>query len=143
MELRQLITFRVLARTLNFTRTASELGYVQSSVTAQIQALEAELGVPLFDRLGKRVSLTDGGRQLLEYAERILALADEARAAVSADATPRGTLSIGAPETLCTYRLPAILHAFRDRYPQVQILFRANPVATLRQCVSTGVIDVG
>ena len=72
MEHRQLRIFRVLARTLSFTRAAAELGYVQSNVTAQ--ALERELGVRLFDRLGRRVVLTDAGRVLLRYAEKILDL---------------------------------------------------------------------
>lgn len=59
MDLRQLATFRLVATNLSFTRTAAALNYAQSSITAQIQALEDELGVPLFDRLGRRVVLTD------------------------------------------------------------------------------------
>ena len=70
MEHRQLKTFRTVARTLSFTRAAAELGYVQSNVTAQVKALERDLGVPLFDRLGRTVVLTDAGRTLLRYAER-------------------------------------------------------------------------
>ena len=65
MELRHLATFRTLATTLNFPQTAALLGYVQSSVSAQIQELEAELGVLLFDRLNRRVILTDEGQRLL------------------------------------------------------------------------------
>jgi Bacterial regulatory helix-turn-helix protein, lysR family len=62
MELRQLTIFRAVAKTLNFTKAATSLNYVQSNVTAQIHALEEELGVPLFDRLGgKQVVLTDAG----------------------------------------------------------------------------------
>ena len=71
MEFRQLVTFRMVAETLSFSRTAQALNYVQSSVTAQIQALEEELGVRLFDRLGKRVALTDAGARLLPYAEKM------------------------------------------------------------------------
>ena len=63
MELRHLATFRTLATTLNFTQTAALLGYVQSSVSAQIQELEAELGLLLFDRLNRRVILTDEGQR--------------------------------------------------------------------------------
>ena len=67
MELRHLATFRTLATTLNFTQTAALLGSVQSSVSAQIQELEAELGVLVFDRLNRRVILTDEGQRLLVY----------------------------------------------------------------------------
>ena len=65
MELRHLATFRTLATTLNFPQTAALLGYVQFSVSAQIQELEAELGVLLFDRLNRRVILTDERQRLL------------------------------------------------------------------------------
>ena len=63
MEVRQLQTFCVLADELNFTRTAERVHTVQSNVTAQIRSLEAELGSPLFDRLSKRVVLTEAGRR--------------------------------------------------------------------------------
>lgn len=79
MELRQLIIFRMAATHLSFSRAAVALNYVQSNVTAQIQVLEEELGVRLFDRLGKRVVLTDAGRQFLRYVDQILGLVDEAR----------------------------------------------------------------
>jgi DNA-binding transcriptional LysR family regulator len=74
VDLRQLKTFRVVAATLSITQSAAALGYAQSSVTAQIQGLEANLGVPLFDRLGKRLVLTEAGERLLRYADRLLAL---------------------------------------------------------------------
>ncbi len=142
MELRQLTTFRMVATTLSFSRAAAALNYVQSSVTAQIQVLEEELGVDLFDRLGKRVALTDAGKRLLEYAEKILALADEARAVVSGGDAPTGTVTISAPETLCTYRIPTILREFRTRFPLVKLMFRPYPFADLHRCVSDGSVDV-
>ena len=75
MELRQLTIFRAVARLRSFTKAAISLNYVQSNVTTQIHALEEELGVPLFDHLGrKHVVLTDAGQHLLEYAERLLDL---------------------------------------------------------------------
>lgn len=131
MELRQLATFRLLATTLNFTRTATALNYVQSNVTAQIQALEEELGVRLFDRLGKRVALTDVGERLLRYADQILDLADEMCKVASTEEEPMGALTISAPQSLCTYRLPKLLHQFRP-----------SPVADLRRLVSEGVLDI-
>lgn len=142
MELRQLSTFRTLATTLNFTRTAALLGYAQSSVSAQIQELEAELGVRLFERLNKRVILTDEGQRLLIYAEKLLDLAEEARSALARNEHPTGSVTISAPETLCTYRLPPMLQQFRADFPHVQVHFRPLPVSELRQNVLEGRIDV-
>lgn len=128
---------------MSFTRAAAELGYVQSNVTAQVKALERELGAPLFDRLGRRVVLTDAGRRLLLYAERILDLHEEARAAVAADGEePTGTLTLSAPETLCTYRLPRLLHRFRSRYPRVRVTFRPMACDGLEAGVAGGALDV-
>ncbi|HLY26776.1 MAG TPA: LysR family transcriptional regulator [Aggregatilineales bacterium] len=142
MDIRQLVTFRMVAATLSFTQAANALGYVQSSVTAQIQALEADLGVPLFDRLGKRISLTDAGHRLLKYAEQILTLMDEARSVVGSNEEPSGTLAFSAPESLCAYRLPPVLRAFRERYPQVQLVFRPSPSSDMQRRVSEGLIDL-
>src|SRR5262249_39249177 len=138
MELRHLATFSALSRTLNFTRAATQLHYAQSSVTAQIQALEEELGTPLFNRLGRRVTLTDAGRRFLSYAERVLALVEEGRNALGSGEEMVGTLTLGAPETLCTYRLPALLHAYRTRYPAVHLSYRPAPVDDLRRRVGEG-----
>ncbi|GER90853.1 LysR family transcriptional regulator [Dictyobacter vulcani] len=142
MELRQLLTFRMVATTLSFSRTAQTLNYVQSSVTAQMQALEEELGVRLFDRLGKRIALTDAGKRFLPYAEKILTLSDEARLAVTDGTVPSGTLTISAPETLCIYRLPRLLRQFHDRFPQVKLIFKPEPFGDMKRMVSDGVIDV-
>ena len=129
MELRQLQTFREVAKTLSFTRTAATLNYAQSSVSAQIQTLEEEFGVALFDRLGRRIILTAAGQRLLHYADKICALVDEALVAVPGDQEPAGILTIGAPETLCAYRLLQVVEAFRRCYPKVDIIFRPSPTA--------------
>jgi DNA-binding transcriptional LysR family regulator len=142
MELRQLITFQTVANTLSFTRAAALLNYAQSSVTAQIQALEEELGVLLFDRLGKRVVLTDAGQQLLKYADKLLSLADEARGVVSGGEVSGGTLTLSALETLCTYRLPAILRQFRELFPHVRLSIRPLPSLELIRKVNEGTVDV-
>jgi len=142
MELRQLTTFRTVATLLNFSRAAEELNYVQSSVTTQIQALEEELGVQLFDRLGKRVAVTDAGRRLLPYAEKILSLVQEAHSIVATDEVPAGSLTITAPETLCSYRLPALLLQFRERYPQVRLIFRLSQCVAICSGISEGSADV-
>src|SRR5205085_1716252 len=82
MELKHLATFLAVARHASFTRAAAELGYVQSSVTAHIKALEADVDTPLFRRLGRRVALTDAGRELRGHAKLLLDQAERAREAV-------------------------------------------------------------
>jgi len=88
LDMRQLHTFCVVAVTSKLTSAAAELGCCQSTVTVHIQALERELGVSLFerDRSSKVVVLTDEGKRVLEYAQRLLALANEVNAAVSSGA---------------------------------------------------------
>lgn len=142
MELRQLIIFRAAATHLSFSRAAVSLNYVQSNVTTQIQVLEEDLGVRLFDRLGRRVVLTDAGRQLLRYTDQILELVDEARSAIATGQEPAGTIVLAAPETLCIYRLPPLLTRFHKRFPRVRVLFQPIPVADLQRSLGEGVVDV-
>src|SRR5580698_937812 len=120
MEIRQLEIFRALADELHFTRAAARVHCVQSNVTTQIRALEAELKVPLFERLGKRVHLTNAGQRLLPYAEQVLRLLTEARSIAAAADEPSGKLSIVSPESVLTYHLPQVIRRFQQKYPQVE-----------------------
>lgn len=142
MEVRQLQIFRALAAELNFTRTAEHMHTVQSNVTAQIKALEDELGVPLFDRLGRRVTLTDAGRRFLPFANQALAAMEEGQRAIRAGSEPSGPLRIGAPESVLTYRLPTVVREYRKRYPMVELIFRPTFDSTLCQMLQTGVFDI-
>jgi len=143
-------TFRAVARELSFSRAAAGLGYVQSSVSSQVAALERELGVPLFDRLGRRIALTEAGAVMLEYAERLLDLAWEAGEAVADAGAGRGevagSLRVSAPETLLTYRLPGLLTVFHESYPRVRVSLQPTAVGRLvgstRRALEEGRVDV-
>ena len=126
MEVRQLQIFRTLAEELNFTRTAEKVNTVQSNVTAQIKALEEELGAPLFDRLGRRIVLTDAGLRFRPFAEQALDAMEQGQRALRNGTEPAGPLRISAPESLLTYRLPPVITAFRRRYPNVEMQFRPH-----------------
>src|ERR1700709_2190406 len=126
LDLRELKTFRTVAAEKNFTRAANLLHYAQSSVAAQVHSLEEELGVPLFDRMGRRVELTLAGRQLLTYADRLLDMADGANRAVQNEGQPAGTLTVGAPETLLAYRMPELLKLFQAQYPAIHLSLMAS-----------------
>jgi DNA-binding transcriptional LysR family regulator len=143
MELRHLRTFRVVARTLNFTRAAAELHYAQSSVTEQIQALEAELGSKLFDRTARRLTLTAAGERLVGYAGQVLSLVEEAKAAVDGErGEPDGTLTIGALETLCTHWVPPIFSAYRAQWPRVRMSLEEGGRGELYRAVKQSEMDV-
>ncbi|CAM4474023.1 LysR family transcriptional regulator [Paenibacillus macerans] len=142
MELRQLITFRTVASTLNFTRAAEVLGYVPSNVTMQIKALEDELGVRLFDRLGKQLVLTAAGKRFLTHIQGVLNKLDEARSAVHDNEVLSGTLTISANEVICAYRLPAVFQRFRSQHPGVRLIFRSVPNQELKQTLFEGTADV-
>ncbi|WP_410511082.1 LysR family transcriptional regulator [Paenibacillus sp. BR2-3] len=142
MESRHLFTFLVVVEVGSFTRAAQKLDYAQSSITAQIQALEAELGQPLFDRINKKIILTDAGRRLLPYAQEISKMHILAQDALRSDSELAGSLRIGAPESLAAFRLPGIIKEFRGRYPQVQILLRPGACWELTECIRSGELDL-
>jgi DNA-binding transcriptional LysR family regulator len=143
MQLRHLKTFMAVASTLNVTRAAEQVHLAQSSVTEQIQALEADLGAALFDRSRRRLQLTEAGQRLLDYAGDLLGLADEARAAVAdAASLSTGRLTIGALETLCAAWLPPLLVRYQAGHPTVRLQVKVGGSGALRNDVRSGVMDV-
>jgi len=141
MDLSDLAIFRAVVEAGGITRAAERLHRVQSNVTTRVRQLEGDLGVALFLRQGKRLHVSPAGRTLLAYAERLLALADEARAAVT-DATPRGIFRVGAMESTAAVRLPAPLNAYHRRYPAVAIELRTGNPRQLAERVLAGDLDV-
>ncbi|GAE06562.1 LysR family transcriptional regulator [Paenibacillus sp. JCM 10914] len=142
MELRQLNTFRMVASTLNFSRAAEALNYVPSNVTMQIKALEDELGVRLFDRLGKQLVLTTAGKRFLTHIQDVLNKLDEARSVVHDNENLSGTLTISANEVLCAYRLPVVFRLFRSLHPGVRLIFRSVSNQQLKPALFEGAADV-
>jgi LysR family transcriptional regulator, cell division regulator len=141
MELSDLVTFSAVARCGNITSAASELGTVQSNVSNRIKALEAEVGIPLFERHSRGMILTGGGQRLLPYAERLAALSREAVVSTRDDGVPKGPLSIGSMETTAAVRLPTLLAHFHHTCPAVQLALRTGPTAALVDAVLDGSFD--
>ena len=142
MEIRQLRTFKSVATLLSFQKTARTLNYAQSSISAQIQALEEELGVQLFDRLGKRILLTEAGERLLQYAHKVLDLTDEIRTEITQTKEPKGSLTIRLPESLGVHRLPPVIGEFHRRYPQVRLNFTICAQEELQKDLRKGITDL-
>ncbi|MCX7710582.1 MAG: LysR family transcriptional regulator [Clostridia bacterium] len=142
MDLRQLNTFVTIAKLQSFTQAAEILGYAQSTITTQIQLLEKELETKLFERLGRNISLTSEGQKLLPYAKQILRLSSEAKSAVSSSDIPKGTLTIGAVESLCIVRLPELLKEYRKRYPEVEISLKFGSSSDFYRYLRDNTIDI-
>ncbi|WP_456276643.1 LysR family transcriptional regulator [Bacillus sp. AK128] len=142
MEIRQLITFKKIVDAGGFTRAAEQLGYAQSTITAHIQALEQELGAPLFDRIGKKVILTDVGKHFLLHATEMIQLYIKAKDITNLEDQPTGELRIGAPESLTVYRLPPVIQAYRKKYTKVQITFKSGTCWSLQEDLRKGELDV-
>ena len=140
---RLLRTFLAVARSCNVTRAAAELHLAQSSVSDQLQTLETELRASLFTRSRQGLELTSAGRTLQGYAEEVLALLNEARDAVEADAGLKaGSLTIGALESIAAARLPRVLAAFQGDHPDVTLRVKVMGSGGLLRDLEDAAIDV-
>lgn len=121
MESGDLRVFQAVANEGSITKAAAKLNYVQSNVTSRIQQLETDLQTVLFHRHNRGMTLTSSGKSLLEYANKILGLLEEASKAVTSSTEPRGTLAIGSTQTCAAVRLPKLLANYHRSYPEVEI----------------------
>lgn len=143
MELRQLRYAVAVAGRLNFTRAAESLSVAQPALSQQIAALEAELGVRLFDRTNRRVTLTDAGRAFVGRAERILADLERAAEEMTAYAGGlRGRVVVGTYQSFAEYTLPKLLGRFHALYPGIEIALREGMADDLLDGLHAGRIDV-
>ncbi|QBD82667.1 LysR family transcriptional regulator [Ktedonosporobacter rubrisoli] len=144
MELRHLYTFQTIIKEGSFLRAAEKLQYAQSTITLHIQQLEAELGVPLFARRGKRVQLTDAGHALYEQADLLVQKA-QALQQTMADivAGEAGHIRIGAIEPTASLRLPDLIVPFCLERPKLHLTLEVGSNRSVSERVADGSIDVG
>lgn len=143
MELRHLRYFEAVARYSHVTRAAAELHIAQPALSKQISQLERELGITLFDRVGRSLRLTEAGEALLPYARAILAQVEEARAAMAERVGLKaGRVSIGAPPTVGAHLLPPLLAAFHQRYPGITLRLHEAGIQSLLDLLEAGLTDL-
>ncbi len=141
LDIDALRTFVAVAEHRNFTRAAGVVSRTQSTVSVQIRNLEERLGFALFERTKRSVALTERGDKLLSYAQHILRLNDEGVRAVT-EAPLQGRLRLGITEYFAPHHMPAILHAFRDAYPTLDIEVTTGVTGYLRGLVKDGELDM-
>ena len=144
MTLHQLRLLRALAKHRNITQAGAEMLLSQPAVTLQLKELQKELGTPLYERLGNRLHLTDAGHTLEHYAQRILALVDEAEEAVRLlQQGYGGRIRVGASNTPGIYLLPPLLSAFRRRCPAVELHIEVSNTKDIAEKILRNELDLG
>lgn len=143
MDIQQLKAFREVARQRSFSGAAKELFLSQPAVSRQVASLEAEIGLPLFVRMGNAISLTDPGRRLLVYADDILLRLDQAESVIrDLKDLESGTVTIAADNYLSKYFLPRFIGEFHHRYPSLQLHLIAHPQENLADLLASGQADL-
>jgi DNA-binding transcriptional LysR family regulator len=141
---RRLQVFHTVARLLSFTKAAETLHMTQPAVTFQVRQLEEYFNTRLFDRTHNRISLTEAGERVYDYADRIFDLyADMENSVREMTGEIRGALTIGASTTIAEYMLPALLGDFGARYPEVTIHLRVSNSDGIVSMVENNTIDLG
>jgi DNA-binding transcriptional LysR family regulator len=144
MTLDQLRIFLAVAERQHITRASEHLGLTQSAVSAAIAGLETRHAVKLFDRVGRRIVLTEAGKALIREAQLVVAQVETAQLILEDfSSTPRGRLRIHASQTVASYWLPARLVMLHDKYPAITVEMRIGNTSQVADAVQEGSADLG
>ncbi|MFA6268070.1 MAG: LysR family transcriptional regulator [Pseudolabrys sp.] len=144
MTLEQLRIFVAVAEREHVTQAARALNLTQSAVSAAVSALEARYSVKLFDRIGRRIELTETGRLFLTEARAVLARAAAAETVLGDLAgLKRGSLSLAASQTVASYWMPPLMHRYRSAYPGIALNLTLGNTESVAAMVRDGAVDLG
>ncbi|WP_167520152.1 LysR family transcriptional regulator [Bacillus luti] len=144
IELRQLKYFLAVSKELHFTKAAEKLNISQPSLSQQIRALEHELGMPLFDRIGKKISLTAAGKILLLHTKTIFREIEQARSAIQdLNGLQHGSLTIGSLLTVVNYLLPPAILNFNKLYPNIELSVLGLRTGDILEKLLQNELDIG
>lgn len=143
MDIKCLRTFQAVVACGTYARAAEQLGYTQSTVTVHIKQLERDLGVPLFERVGRRMVLTQKGSEALTQAADIIAAADRLEALAATEGELSGELRVDVAESLLCYAMNEVLSEFRERAPGVRLRLRDGSFAQISRTLHHGECDLG
>lgn len=143
MELKYLKTFKTILETGSFQKAAERLNYAQSTVTLQMQIIEQELSIKLFDKIGRKMEVTEAGRELLPYIDTALAAVEQMECCGKSGREPVGSLRVAMPESLLVYQLQPVVKVFREQAPRVNLSLQIPNCYAIREQVISGGVDIG
>ena len=142
MELRNLRTFQQVAEQNSFTAAANALGYSQSTVSFQIKQLEQELACLLFERINHTITLTEQGRHLLDYAQRVLHMTEEFQQNMHASSEPEGEVHIVTPDSICETMMMSHYLDFYEKYPNISVKFSTGDTVDMFRMLDRNEADL-
>ncbi|MDD3185268.1 MAG: LysR family transcriptional regulator [Anaerostipes sp.] len=143
MEIKNLITFLTILQEGTFSKAANKLGYTQSTITFQMRQLEEELGVTLFEKVGRKMMLSKAGESVTPYIKEVLASLDRLKDSQHNLQESQGSLSIAMAETQICYHMPQILKEFRKQAPNAKLMLRSMNCYEIRDALIEGSVDLG
>lgn len=143
MDLKYLHTFKTVTEEGSFIRAAERLNYTQSTITFQINQLEKDLSIKLFEKIGRKMVLTKAGESLIPYVDDVLFSLDKLKNFDADLSGYSGDLHVGVGETLLCYKVPRILRKFREEAPKAQLFLRSMNCYDIRDELMTGALDIG
>ncbi|NRT80071.1 LysR family transcriptional regulator [Clostridium beijerinckii] len=143
MDIRHFKTFKSIIEEGNFSNAAMKLGYTQSTVTSQIQQLEQELSIKLFEKIGRNMVLTPLGKELIPYADELLNTVKKIESIGKYGDNITGELKIAVAESLMSYKLQNVLAMFKEKAPNVRLSMVALNCYDIKNMLASGEADLG
>jgi len=143
MNTKNLLTFKTILETGSFQKAADKLNFTQSTVTFQMKQLEEELSIKLFEKIGRKMELTQAGKDILPYIENILQAAEQINNYGKSLSEITGTLRLAIPDSILIYNMQPFIQAFAHEAPNVQLVINSIQSGEINQSVVDGIADIG
>ncbi len=143
MNTKSLVTFKTILEMGSFQKAADKLGYTQSTVTFQIKQLEEELSLQLFEKIGRRMEITQAGKDIMPYIDMILQGAEQIGNYGKSVSEISGSLKLAIPDSILIYNMQPFIQAFTHEAPNVQLIINSIQSGEINQSVMDGTADIG
>ena len=143
MNTKSLVTFKTILEVGSFQKAADKLGYTQSTVTFQIKQLEEELALKLFEKIGRRMELTQAGKDIMPYIDLILQGTEQIGNYGKSLSEISGSLKLAIPDSILIYNMQPFMQAFTHEAPNVQLIVNSIQSGEINQSIADGTADIG